>query len=186
MKKQMLSAALAVALAAGTVTAPVGNHVITAEAAKKKAPTIKKIHKAVVDAYGENFVANYALTAEEANERFGLSSDWYKAVSADIPMISTHVDTLVIVRSKNAKTKKKIKKALKKYQQIQIQDAAQYPINLPKVQASKIYVKGDYVFFIMLGFIDNALEETGVEEDIFEGYKEQNQIAVDAIDALFA
>ncbi len=186
MKKQMLSAALAVALAAGAVTAPVGNHEITAEAAKKKAPTIKKIHKAVADAYGENFVANYALTAEEANERFGLSSGWYKAVSADIPMISTNIDTLVIVRSKNAKSKKKIKKALKNYQQVQINDTMQYPNNLLKAQASKVYVKGEYVFFIMLGFIDNALEEAGVEEDMIEGYREQNQIAVDAIDSLFA
>ena len=186
MKKQILSVMLATALAAGAVTVPVGNHVVSVEAAKKKVPTIKKLHKAVVDAYGENFVANVALTKKEANERFGLSSGWYKAVSADIPMISTNIDTLVIVRSKNAKSKKKIKKALKSYQQAQINDTMQYPNNLLKAQASKVYTKGDYVFFIMLGFIDSALEDAGVEEDMIEGYREQNQIAVDAIDALFA
>ena len=41
----------------------------------------------------------------------------------------------------------------------QIQDTCQYPMNQLKIQASKVYVKGNYVCFIMLGTISNKQEE---------------------------
>ncbi len=69
---------------------------------------------------------------------------------------------------------------------MQINDTMQYPMNLLKAQASRIYTKGDYVFFFMLGFIENELEETATEEEQIDAYKEQNQIAVDAVKELFA
>lgn len=61
----------------------------------------------------------------------------------------------------------------------------QYPMNIPKVQASRVYVKDNYVFFIMLGFIDSSLEETENEEQLIEAYKTENKKAVDTINALF-
>lgn len=187
MKRQILAAALATAIAVGCVPASVElQNIFTVEAAKKKTPTIKKLHNAIVKAYGENYVADVSLTEEEINGRYGLSSNWYTKAVSDVPMISTHVDTLVIVKAKNAKSKKKIKQKLQQYQQTQINDTLQYPMNLLKVQASRVYTKGDYVFFIMLGFIDNTLEETGTEEEQIAAFKEQNQIAVDAVKALYA
>jgi hypothetical protein len=188
MKKQITAAALALTLAAGSITAApgLGSTAVTAEAAaKKKVPSVKKLRNAIVAAYGDNYAASMSLTTDELNERFGLSSKWYTAAAADIPMMSAHVDTLVIVKSKNSKTKKKIKAKLKEYRQAQIDDAMQYPTNLLKVQASRIYTKGDYVFFFMLGFIDSTLEETGTEEEQIAAFKEQNQIAVDAVKALY-
>lgn len=188
MKKQITAAALALTLAAGSITAApgLGTTAVTAEAAaKKKVPSVKKLRNAIVAAYGDNYAASMSLTTDEMNERFGLSSKWYTAAAADIPMMSAHVDTLVIVKSKNSKAKKKIKAKLQEYQQAQIDNALQYPANLLKVQASRIYTKGDYVFFFMLGFIDSDLEETGTEEEQIAAFKEQNQIAVDAVKALY-
>lgn len=186
MKRQIIAVILALAFVAGAVPASINvQKSFMAEAAKKKAPTIKKLYNAVKEAYGENYVANMSLTNEEINQRYGLSSQWYTKAVSDVPMISAQIDTLVIVKAKNAKTKKKISKKLKEYQQMQINDTMQYPMNLLKAQASRIYTKGDYVFFFMLGYIDSALEETGTEEEQIAAYKEQNQIAVDAVKALF-
>jgi hypothetical protein len=188
MKKQITAALLAMALAAGSIAAAPGTGftAATAEAAaKKKVPSVKKLHNAIAAAYGENYAATMSLTTDELNERFGLSSNWYTAAAADIPMMSAHVDTLVIVKSKNSKTKKKIKAKLQEYRQAQIDDALQYPANLLKVQASRIYTKGDYVFFFMLGFIDSDLEENGTEEEQIAAFREQDQIAVDAVKALY-
>lgn len=188
MKRQIIAIAIALAFVAGAVpTSMEIQKSFTAEAAKKKkAPTIKKLHDEIVSAYGENYVADMSLTSEEINQRYGLFSKWYTDAVSDVPMISAQIDTLVIVKAKNAKTKKKIKKKLQEYQQAQVNDTMQYPMNLLKAQASRIYTKGDYVFFFMLGFIDNELEETGTEEDQIAGFKEQNQIAVDTVKELFA
>lgn len=186
MKKQLLAAAIATILAVSAVSAAViVDSQTTVEAAKKKkTPSVKKLHDAIAKAYGDNYTANYSLTQDELNERFGLNASWYKAASADVPMMSAHVDTLVIVRSKNTKSKKKIKKALNAYREQLVNDTMQYPANQCKLQASRVYVKKDYVFFITLGFIESSAEEVS-EEDQIAAYQEQNQIAIDAIDALF-
>lgn len=187
MKRQIIAAMLALAFVAGAVPASMElQDTFTAEAAKKKTPSVKKIRKAVMEAYGENYHANYSLTSEEINQTYGLSSKWYTAAVADVPMISVNVDTFVAVKAKDAKAKKKIKAKLEEYKDTQINDALQYPMNLLKFQGSRIYTKGDYVFFIMLGSIDNETMQTATEEEQIEMFKEQNQLAVDTIKELFA
>lgn len=186
MKKKILAVMLAAVLASGSVPAmDLTNNTFAAEAAKKKVPSLKKIHKAITDKYGDNFVADVSLTKEEIKVRYGISQSWYTDISAEVPMISANVDTLVIAKSKNKNTKKKIKSALVKYRQSLVDDTMQYPMNVMKIQASRVYVKGDYVFYIMLGFIDDEIEKTGTDEQILAAYKAQNKKAVDAINALF-
>lgn len=187
MKRKILAAMLAFSLASASVLPSVllDNQTVVAEAAKKKQPSVKKIRKAIADKYGEDYMPNISLTASEIEERFGIKTSWYLDISAEIPMISTQVNTLVIVKAKNKNTRKNIKKQLSAYRQKQIDDTMQYPMNIPKVQASRVYVKDNYVFFIMLGFIDSSLEETGTEEQLIKAYKAENKKAVDAINALF-
>lgn len=187
MKKKILAIMLAASLAAGSVPAVynVTDTAITAEAAKKKVPSVKKLRKAIAAKYGDKFIVDVALTKQEIMSRYGISPSWYTDISAEVPMIGTHVDTLIIAKTKNKKAKSKIKKQLTKYRQSLIDDTMQYPMNALKIHASRVYVKGDYVFFIMLGFIDSKTEETGTEEQIIKAYKAQNQKAVTAINALF-
>ena len=175
MRKKLLAVILAASLAAGSAAhVPVFNdNTVMAEAAKKKAktPSVKKIRKAITDLLGENYLANMSLTKDEIKERFGLQPSWYTDVIAEIPMMTAHVDTLVIAKAKNKNTKKKIKKQLTDYRNILINDTLQYPMNLLKIQASKVYVKNDYVFFLLLGHVDSSSEETSTEEQIIEEYK---------------
>ena len=151
---------------------------------KKKAPSLNKVYKAVKKAYGEDYVPSVKLTKNQANEYYGLKSSWYSGLIAERPMISAHADELVIVKAKNASSKKKIKAALTSYQKHLKEDAYQYPTNQVKIQASKVYVKGNYVCFFILGTIDNKTEEQG-EEKALAAYKKQNEKAVNAIKKLF-
>ena len=48
-----------------------------------------------------------------------------------------------------------------------------------------MYVKDNYVFFLLLGSVDSSLEETGTDEQIIEAYQDEVQKAVDAINSLF-
>lgn len=191
MRKKLLSALLAVSLLAGSITpiSLLGDTTVVAEAAKKntkkKQPSVKKIYNAIVKKYGDAYVANMTLSQEEIKQRYGISSSWYTDIIAEVPMISVHVDTLVVAKAKNKTTKKKIKKQLTAYRQGLIKDTNQYPMNALKIQASKVYEKGNYVFFIMLGSIDNKIEEAGTDEQIIKAYQKQNQKAVSAINALF-
>lgn len=187
MTKKILATMLAVALASSSIISaiPLGNPTVIVEAAKKKQPSVKKIRKAIADKYGNDYMPDVSLTTSEIDERFGIKASWYSDISAEIPMISAQVNTLVIVKAKNKNTRKKVKKQLSTYRQQQINDTIQYPMNIPKVQASRVYVKDNYVFFIMLGFIDNSLEESMTDEQLIEAYKAENKKAVDAINALF-
>ena len=189
MRKRLLAVIMALSLAAGSaaVVPVLNNGQVVAEAAKKKVkkPSIKKIRKAVVNVFGENYAANITLTSEEIKQRYGISPSWYTDITAEVPMMSAHVDTFIAVKAKNKNTRKKIKKKLAEYRNTLVADTMQYPMNIPKIQASMVYVKDDYVFFIMLGFIDSSIEETGEDEQMIEAYKAENQKAVDAINSLF-
>lgn len=50
-----------------------------------------------------------SLTTSEIDERLGIKSSWYLDILAQVPMISTQANTLVIVKAKNKNTKKKLK-----------------------------------------------------------------------------
>ena len=186
MKKKLLAMMLAAGCALGAVpAATVARTPVAVEAAtKKKAPSISKVYTAVKNAYGSDYRPTVRLKKDEIKTRFGISSSWYTSAIAEVPMISAHVDTLVIVRAKNADSKKKIKAALTKYRKSQIEDTHQYPMNLLKLQGSKVYVKGDYVCFFMLGTLDSK-QENQEESKVIAAYKNLNNKAVNAVKKLY-
>ena len=189
MKKKftaILIACLCVAEATSAV-APIATPV-TVEAAtqarKKKAPTLNKVYKAVKNAYGDDYTPSLRLSKDEANERYGLKKSWYSGVIAELPMISVNADELVIVKAKDKKSKAKIKKALQDYKEKKAGNMHDYPGKLLQYQAAKVYVKGNYVCFIILGSIDNKAAQQS-EEKVIAAYKKQNEKAVSAIKKLY-
>ena len=70
----------------------------------------------------------------------------------------------------------------------------QYPMNVPKIQASQVISHGDYIFFVMLSFMDetDTSNEVTSEEDIaaaeeeaLKKAQEDNQTAIDIINRYF-
>ena len=164
MKKKIVAMILVLACVTG-IYAPENawEAPVTVEASTqkgKKTPSIQKVYNAVKKAYGDDYIPSEKVSKKELKERYGISSKW------------------------NAATKKKIRSALKKYREELIQDTCQYPMNQLKIQASKVYVKGNYVCFIMLGTISNKQEEQS-EDKVIAAYKKQNEKAVKAISKLY-
>ena len=151
----------------------------------QNSPEPDAVYEAVKAAYGENYLPNMRLTDEEIEVRYGISSDLYSSAIAEVPMISTHADELVIVKAKNDSAKKKIKSALAAHQKRLKEDTFQYPANQLKLQASRVYVKGDYVCFFALGTISNAQSQQSDESKVIEAYKAENAKAVKAIQKLY-
>ncbi len=140
-----------------------------------------KLAKEVEAAYGEDYVPNYKLSGDEIKNRYGVSTSWYSSAFAQVPMVSAHVDEVAIFKAKNATSKKKILKAVKAYQKSLKESTMQYPMNLLKIQGSKVYTNGNYVCFFMLGQISKSTEENGSDEDIIKAYQQQNKKAVNAV-----
>lgn len=200
MRKMMLTAAAAMTvftMMTGCQAKPAGDQTTqavtesTTEETTTEAPTtaakeisLDEIHAAVKEAYGENYIPSAPFDEQGMKELFGVNSDLYDSFIAEGPMISVHVETFVAVKAKEGKGEE-VAKHLNDYRESQLNDALQYPMNLPKLEASQVVRHGDYVFFVMLGSPSMEAEEKG-EEAALESAKENNQIAIDIINGFFA
>ena len=104
----------------------------------------------VTDLLGDNYFPNMELDSEMLEFMTGITSDMCEEYFAEIPMISTNVDTLIVVKAANGKADA-VEEALNSYRNAQVANTMQYPQNVGKIQASKVERIGDYVIFTMLG-----------------------------------
>lgn len=146
---------------------------------QEKDVPMAEIESAVAEAYGENYIPSMTYSQEELESVFGINPQLCDEFLAKGPMISAHVDTFVGVKAKEGQAEE-VEKALEAYREKLLSDTFQYPMNIPKIQASQVKGYGDYVFFLMLGLVDDP--EIDTEEEQLQAFQEQNQIAVKAIE----
>lgn len=137
------------------------------------------VKAAVVDALGENYWPNTAIIPEMLEGTFGITPDMYSDYMGEMPMISTNVDTLLIIKANDDKVEA-VAEALNNYRDNVIADTFQYPMNLGKLQASRIETFGNYVCFVQLGAENVIDEQTGEEQSIIK-CQEQNELAIEVI-----
>ena len=188
MKKKLMSSLLMGAMvlsmtACSSNTKPnteVENEVTATPESTNLNVTVTEIRDAVKKAYGENYFANVAHDEEYIKEVYGLNPEWYEEVISEGPMISVNVDTFVAVKAKKGQ-EELVEKALTDYRTSLIEDTMQYPMNVPKIQASKVHRVGNYVCFVMLGTVPMEVQEQG-DEAMLKEYQKQTEQAIKAID----
>ena len=183
----MMAIFAAAVLAAASLTACTGgqsgSEQTQAETEVQKVVNLEDIHTAIKEAYGENYVPNNALDAEMLEALTGVKADQYTEFFAEMPMISTFVETIIGIKASEGNADK-VEEELNAYRDILVNDTMQYPMNVSKIQASQVVRHGDYVFFVMLGApTDESMEEG--DEAALESAKENNQKAIDVIDGFF-
>lgn len=135
---------------------------------------------AVVEAVGETeYWPDMPADPDMLEMFYGLTADMYDDYMAESPMISTNVDTLIIVKPKEGQTDT-VYDTLTSYRENLVNDTMQYPQNLGKIQASVVEKIGDYVVFVQLGGFAIDSEE---EETVITLCQEANGKALDAIRA---
>jgi len=140
---------------------------------------MEDVRQAVVDALGENYWPQMAIPAEFL-EGFGLTADLYEEFFGEMPMISTNVDTLIVVKAKEDKIEE-VEKAINAYRDNLVNDTMQYPMNVGKIQASEVKTFGNYVCFVQLGAdVMTALEKG--DEEVIKHCQAQNAIAIEALE----
>lgn len=95
----------------------------------------------------------------------GLDSSWYDVAIVEIPMMSTNVDMFALIHPTEGNFEN-VESAIKNYQDFLINDSFQYPMNVGKVKNCRAVAIGDYMFFILLNFPDNAIK--AIEEVLAE------------------
>ena len=142
----------------------------------------QKILDAIKEAYGDDYAPNSEIPEELLSGMYGLDPDTYTEVAGEMPMISTSVDTVIIVKAANGKAGD-VKAALESYRDYLINESLQYPMNVAKVNATKVVANGDYVAFLLLGAYDDRDDASDSERAEFA--EEQVQKGVDAFNAYF-
>lgn len=175
-----------VLIAVAVVKRPAGNSGETDVETMQNSPEPEALYEAVKAAYGEDYLPNMRLTDEEIEGYFGVTKDLYTSAIAEIPMINTQVDTFALFQAKDEASKEALKEALVAYQEVLENDTFQYPANLLKIQASTVFMQGDYVCFVMLGTLDNETMQQEDEGKVIEAYRAENDKAINAMKALFS
>ncbi len=159
-------------------------------AAPEVSEELSALHTAIKEAYGEDgYIPNMPIDPEMLASIYGIDAAWVEEYVAEMPMIMTHVDTLIIVKPTEGNSEN-VMNALNAYHDYLVNDSMQYPMNIEKVRASQVFEKGGYVFFVMLGMLsDDAIYAEGTEEEIaavqYNEAMANNQKAIDAINAFF-
>ena len=137
------------------------------------------IRQAVVDAIGENYFPQMPIPAEYL-EGYGLTAEMYEEFFGEMPMISTNVDTLIVIKANEGQVEA-VEGVLNAYRENLVNDTMQYPMNLGKIQASEVKTIGNFVCFVQLGGdVMDALEQG--DEEVIKHCQAQNAIAIEALE----
>ncbi len=140
------------------------------------------VKQAVVDKLGDNYFPNSMIEPELLEGIYGVTEEMYDDYYGEMPMISTNVDAILVVKARDGKATD-VEAALNAYRDKMVNDTFQYPMNLGKIQASIVRGIGNYVCFVQLGGdVTDALEKG--DEAVIEQCQEQNELALEAIEAV--
>lgn len=147
-----------------------------------KEVSLNSIVNAIKTAYGENYLPNMEMDSDMISSKFGLEADSYTEIYAETPMIGAHPDTLLIVKAADGRLDD-VKAKLDAYREQLVSDTMQYPMNIAKINASQVVVKGDYAAFILLGAINENEDASDEEQESFA--QEQENIGIEAFNKCF-
>lgn len=165
--------------AAGTATETTAGETTAEET--QASPDFQEILEAVKDAYGEDYLPSAPIDGTVLEQTYGIDPGLYTEFVGEMPMISAHVDTFLAVRAKAGEADT-VEELLNAYRDSQIEAAAQYPMNMPKYEASQVVRYGNDVYFVMLGAYDDSITN---EAELKTFYQEQVQIGLDMISSFY-
>lgn len=132
---------------------------------------------ALRDVYGDKYYPDTEMTEEQIREELGLDESLYEDVYAEHTAENERPDTFIAVKAKSGKVDE-VKEKLTAYKQRLI-DENSFDANADKLNAAEVYSEGDYVFFVLLGDVDDGTSSEGFAEALGK----EVQRGIDAIKA---
>lgn len=149
----------------GTETAGAENNDQAGEENESWSEEMTALREAVVSGLGEEYWPSMAMPQDMLEMSYGLTPDMYDDYMGEAPMISTHVDTLLVVKPAEGQADA-VEEALQNYRTDLVENSMQYPMNVAKVQASTVARTGDYVCFVLLGGSMDGVDQDDEEARI--------------------
>lgn len=140
-----------------------------------------EVVNAIKEAYGDDYGPEVEIEAEMIKDVYQIDTDNLEYFIVEGPMMSLSTDMMFALLAKDGKVDDVVAD-VEAYQDYLINESFQYPMNMARVKASQIVVKGNAVFFLVLGAFDERTEVS--EEEALEFAQEQVSIGVDAIESL--
>lgn len=119
---------------------------------------------ALRDVYGDKYYPDTEMTEEQIREELGLDESLYEEVYAENTAENERPDTFIAVKAKSGKVDE-VKEKLTAYKQRLI-DENSFDANADKLNAAEVYSEGDYVFFVLLGDVDDGTSSEGFAETL--------------------
>ncbi|MEG2038423.1 MAG: DUF4358 domain-containing protein [Oscillospiraceae bacterium] len=148
----------------------------------KADPKLVEAKDAVKKALGEGYIPSMNIESKMLSELYGVNMENVDSFVAEGPAMSNNVDAFIGVKAKSGKAAD-VESDLKKFRDYLINDSMQYPSNLAKVNASQVITKGDYVFFVMVGAMNDNMDASEADQTKFA--QDEMKKAVDALDTVF-
>ena len=114
--------------------------------------TVADIVDTLSATYGEDFNATMKMEPDVLETLVGITPDMYEEAYAAMAPMSAHCDMLIVLRAHEDKAAE-AEKILNDYRASRVDSTVEYPANLPKIAASVVDVKYDFIIFRMLGGI---------------------------------
>lgn len=125
--------------------------------------------------YGEKYYPDTQLTEAEIREELGMDNTLYEEIYAERSAQNAHPDMFVAVKVKDGKTEE-VKQKLTAYKQ-RLLENNNFAAHTEKINAAEIYAEGDYVFFVLLGDVEDNVSSEGFAE----AFGKEIQRGIDAI-----
>lgn len=125
--------------------------------------------------YGEKYYPDTRMTDEEIRSELGMDETLYEEVYAERSAQSAYPDTFIAVKVKEGKTEE-VKEKLNAYKQRMLQNN-DFAAHQEKINAAEVYAEGDYVFFVLLGDVQDSTSSEGIGE----AFGNEIQRGIDAI-----
>lgn len=154
----------------------------TGETSNGSSHTVEEVFNTVKDAYGEDFLPSMDIDETQLSDVIQVNMENVENFKAQGPAMSAHVDMLIVIEAKDGK-ETDVMNDLETYRQNQIDNAINYPMNMPKLEASQVVIYDNFVIFLMLGKYND--DENISEDELLTFYEEQTQIGIGALDKLF-
>lgn len=111
---------------------------------------LNQAYENVKSSYGVFYIPSLKIEPATLASEYGISFDSVESYFGEAAMMSTYPDVFIGIKARKGHTKN-ISDALTAYREqllIRFKDA---PSSLAKVNASRVYVSGDYIFYMALG-----------------------------------
>lgn len=143
-----------------------------------KDDTLLRIFTGIKEEYKDTYLPVTEYTQEMIKKTYGISPLWYHAAIVETAAIDSQPDTFMGFLVK-PEYKEPLLQKVTEYKTKLLEERPEDLVNASKIEASQILVYDEYVFFVMLGMIDDTRQDISGLRDSFS---EENLKAIRVIE----